>query len=49
MKDPLFIADAEKLRLPVMPRSGEEALKVVETIYATKPDVIEAARKLAGD
>lgn len=49
VKDPLFIADAEKLRLPVMPRSGEEALKVVESIYATSPEVIEAARKLAAD
>ncbi len=49
VKDPQFIADATKQRLPVMPRSGEEALEVVKGIYAASPDVIEAARKLAND
>ncbi len=49
MKDPDFIKDADKLRLPVMPKVGEEALKIVESIYAAPQDVVDAARKLASD
>jgi hypothetical protein len=35
------------LRLPVMPRTGEEAIKVVEAIYAAPKNVVDEARKLA--
>ena len=30
VKDPAFVAEAEKLRLPVSPKNGDTALKVVE-------------------
>jgi hypothetical protein len=49
MKDPNFVADAKKLRLPVSPKTGEEALKVVEDIYRAPDEVVAAARKVARD
>ena len=47
VKDPQFIAEAEKLRLPISPETGEEALKIVEEIYATPDDIVQAAKKVA--
>jgi tripartite-type tricarboxylate transporter receptor subunit TctC len=49
VKDPDFIAEAKKLRLPVSPRTGEEAAKAVEQLYATPPDIIAAARKVVAE
>jgi tripartite-type tricarboxylate transporter receptor subunit TctC len=49
VRDPKFIAEAQKLRLPISPKSGEEALKIVEEIYATPDTIVDAARKIAGD
>jgi tripartite-type tricarboxylate transporter receptor subunit TctC len=49
MKDPQFVAEAEKLRLPVSPKTGEEALAIVEAIYATPEDIVQAARKVAAE
>jgi tripartite-type tricarboxylate transporter receptor subunit TctC len=49
MTDPAFVADATKLRLPIMPRTGEEAIKIVEAIYAAPKNVVDEARKLAGE
>jgi tripartite-type tricarboxylate transporter receptor subunit TctC len=49
VKDPAFIADARKLRLPLSPRSGAEATKVIDEIYATPADIIAAARKIVAD
>ena len=49
MKDREFIADAAKIRMPVTPRSGSEALRTVEEIYATPDDIVQAARKIAGE
>lgn len=46
VKDPAFIAAAKQQRLPVSPRSGEEAAKIVAQLYATPPDVIAAAQKI---
>ena len=46
VKDPEFIAEAKKLRLPVSPRTGEEAAKTIDAIYATPPDIVAAARKI---
>jgi tripartite-type tricarboxylate transporter receptor subunit TctC len=49
VKDPEFIADAAKIRMPVTPKSGPEALRTVEAIYATPDDIVLAARKIAGE
>jgi hypothetical protein len=32
-----------------MPRTGEEAIKIVEAIYAAPKNVVGEARKLAGE
>ena len=49
MKDPDFLADADKQRLPISPESAAEAAKTVDDIYATPADVVAAARKIAGE
>jgi len=48
VKDPQFVAEATKIRLPVSPKTGEEALKIVEEIYAAPDDIVQAAKKVAG-
>lgn len=49
MRDADFIADARSLRLPVSPKSGAQALRTVEGIYATPEEIVQAARKIAGE
>ncbi len=49
MKDPAFIAEAQKLRLPLSPTVGEAAGKVVDDIYAIPPDIVEAAKAVMRD
>src|SRR5215813_1902671 len=49
MQDPQFVAEAQKLRLPMSPKTGEEALQVVESIYATPEDIVAAARKVVAE
>lgn len=46
MKDPAFLADAAKLRLPVAPKNAAEAQKIVDDIYATPDDIVQSARKI---
>lgn len=40
MKDPEFIADAQKAKLDLNPLSGEELDKIVASFYKTEPDVV---------
>jgi tripartite-type tricarboxylate transporter receptor subunit TctC len=49
VKDAAFIAEAQRLRLPVSPKNAEESLQIVKDIYATPDDVVAAARKIAGE
>jgi tripartite-type tricarboxylate transporter receptor subunit TctC len=49
MQDKEFLADAAHLRFPVSPQSGEAAARIVEGIYATPEDIVQAARKVAGE
>ena len=44
-----FIAEAKTLRLPVSPRTGAEAVNIVDQLYATPPDIIAAARKIVAE
>jgi tripartite-type tricarboxylate transporter receptor subunit TctC len=44
MKDPQFLADAEKLRIDVAPLSGERVQQVVANLFASSPDVVDLAR-----
>ena len=49
VRDPSLLAEAAKARLPVSPRAGEQALRIVEEIYATPPDIVAAARKVIAE
>ena len=44
MKDPEFLAEAEKLKLAIDPVSGEDVQKLVDEIYATPKEDVERAR-----
>ena len=46
VRDPQFIAEALRLRQPLSPKTGEEALRVVEEIYAARDEVVQAARAI---
>jgi len=46
MKDPEFRAELDKLRLPFSPKTAADALKTVGEIYASPPDIVEAAKKI---
>ena len=46
MKDPDFIADAEKSQLEVNPVAGEELQKLVAEIYKTPPEIAKQAAQL---
>jgi hypothetical protein len=49
VQDQEFVTDARKLRMPISPKSGREALRTVEEIYATPDDIVKVARKIAGE
>ena len=44
VRDPEFLADAERLRLEIMPISGSELQRLMTEIYATPPDIVAKAR-----
>lgn len=46
MKDPEFVADAQKAKLDLNPLSGEEFEKVVASFYKTEPDVVARLRDI---
>jgi tripartite-type tricarboxylate transporter receptor subunit TctC len=45
MKDPAFLAEAEKIKLEITPVDGEAVQKLVAEIYATSPDIVRKAVK----
>jgi tripartite-type tricarboxylate transporter receptor subunit TctC len=49
MKDPEFLADAEKAGRDISPISGEEVADMLKMLYATPPDIIKAARSILGN
>jgi hypothetical protein len=48
MKDPEFLAEADKLQLEIAPVDGETVQGMVEQMFKAPPDVIEAARQAIG-
>jgi hypothetical protein len=44
MKDPAFLAEAEKLKLDIDALSGEEVARLVAQVAATPPDVAARVR-----
>src|SRR3954468_19783191 len=49
VKDPAFLADAEKTRQVVSPTLGDAAVKLLDEIYSSPEDIIQAARGIAND
>jgi tripartite-type tricarboxylate transporter receptor subunit TctC len=45
-KDPQFLADVEKMRLELDPRSGEEVQALVEKLFAAPPALVARAREV---
>ena len=48
LRDPDFLAEAARLRFPVTPKTGAQARKVVDEIYAAPADLVQEAREIAG-
>jgi tripartite-type tricarboxylate transporter receptor subunit TctC len=48
MKDPGFLAEAEKTKMDVSPVSGEESQKIADSIVNAPPDVVAKAKALLG-
>jgi tripartite-type tricarboxylate transporter receptor subunit TctC len=46
MKDQAFLADAQKLLLPVNPIGGEEAEKIIAGIYKSSPAIVAKAKEV---
>jgi tripartite-type tricarboxylate transporter receptor subunit TctC len=46
MKDPEFLAEAEKAQLEITPVTGETIQKLVQDVYATPPEIAEKAAAL---
>jgi tripartite-type tricarboxylate transporter receptor subunit TctC len=44
LKDPAFLAEAEKLKLEVSPVNGEEVDKLIAELYATPKDIVDETR-----
>ena len=49
LKDPQFLADAERLKVEISPKSAKESQQILDEIHAMPTEVIEAARKLIMD
>ncbi len=47
--DPTFLRDAERLRLTVVPMTGEEVAREVAALYAAPADLVARAKAIAGD
>jgi tripartite-type tricarboxylate transporter receptor subunit TctC len=45
-KDPQFLADVDRLKLELDPRSGEDVQAIVEKLFAAPPELIARARKI---
>jgi tripartite-type tricarboxylate transporter receptor subunit TctC len=49
MEDPLFVADAGKMNLSVVPASGDEVERNIAALYATPRDILARARTVLGE
>jgi hypothetical protein len=44
VKDPLFLAEAQKAKLEITPKTGPELQKLLAEVYATPPELAAKAR-----
>jgi tripartite-type tricarboxylate transporter receptor subunit TctC len=49
VKDKAFFGDAERMREEVSPTTGDEALKILNEIYASAPEIVKLARQIASE
>ena len=49
MKDPQFLAEAEKAKMDISAMTGEESQHIADSIVNTPPDVIARAKAILGD
>jgi tripartite-type tricarboxylate transporter receptor subunit TctC len=49
MKDPEFLADAEKQRMTVTPMTGSEVETSIKKLYQSPPDIVAAAKEITGE
>ena len=49
VKDPTFLSDAAKQKIPVSPLNGDQVAAMVKEIYDAPEPIVEAARKIAGE
>jgi tripartite-type tricarboxylate transporter receptor subunit TctC len=49
MKDPQFLAEADKAKMDIGPMTGEEAQKIADSIANTPGDVVAYAKEVLGD
>jgi tripartite-type tricarboxylate transporter receptor subunit TctC len=49
MKDPEFLAEAEKSQMDILPMSGEDAQKIADSIVNTPPATVARAKAILGD
>jgi hypothetical protein len=46
LKDPAFLAEAQKTKLEVNPISGEQLEKVVAALYKTNPQILSKLKEV---
>ncbi len=49
MKDPQFLAEADKAKMDISPMTGEESQVIADSIVNTPPDVIATRKDVLGD
>ena len=49
MKDPQFMAEADKAKMDISPMTGEDSQVIADSIVNTPPDVIAYAQEILGD
>jgi tripartite-type tricarboxylate transporter receptor subunit TctC len=46
VKDPQFLAEAEKMQLEVSPKSAAEAIRILDEIYSLPADIVQEAKRV---
>ena len=46
MKDPQFLADAEKMKVSITPLSGVKVQELVARLFTTPKDIVERAKNV---